>query len=67
MGDAVNLQLMCRPKSSLKVFKMSGVPRVFDGNDDFPHLFGDSDAQMYSKLILADPNEVGFIFFYFLN
>lgn len=68
VGDTVNLQLMCRPKNSLQVFKMStgSLPSSSVGTE-FPHLFGNSDAQMYSKLILADPNEVGLIYVEYMN
>lgn len=55
VGDKVTLQLMCRPKNSLRVFKTAS---SLSTSDDFPHLFDDENEQMHSKMILADPNEV---------
>lgn len=53
VGDYVNLQLMCREKGSLHVTK-AAKPKAAA----FPHLFGDADDIVHSKLILADPSEV---------
>lgn len=53
VGDYVNLQLMCREKGSLNVSK-AAKPKAAS----FPHLFGDADEIVHSKLILADPAEV---------
>lgn len=61
VGDYVNLQLMCREKGSLNVTKASK-PKAAN----FPHLFGDEDEIMHSKLILADPDEVSYFNFFLL-
>lgn len=53
VGDYVNLQLMSREKGSLNVSK-AGKPKT----TAFPHLFGDADDIVHSKLILADAAEV---------
>lgn len=53
VGDYVNLQLMCREKTSLNVTKANKLKSV-----NFPHLFGDADEILHSKLILANPCEV---------
>lgn len=54
VGDYVDLQLMCREKGSLNVFKTTNKSRA----NCFPHLFGDADEIMHSKLVLADPGEI---------
>lgn len=53
VGDFVTLQLMCREKGSLKVNKVSKMKR-----EGFPHISGDADEILHSKLVLADPKEV---------
>lgn len=47
------MQLMCREKGSLKVNKVGKIKA-----DGFPHISGDADEILHSKLVLADPKEV---------
>lgn len=44
---------MCREKGSLKVNQVSKMKSV-----GFPHISGDADEILHSKLVLADPSEV---------
>lgn len=53
IGDFVTLQLMCREKGSLKVNQVSKIK-----SEGFPHISGDADEILHSKLVLADPKEV---------
>ncbi|XP_037043910.1 RING finger protein 10 [Bradysia coprophila] len=53
VGDFVSMQLMCREKCSLKVNKVGKVKP-----DGFPHISGDADEILHSKLVLADPKEI---------
>lgn len=56
VGDIISLELMTREKGSLYVTKANEIRNTND--KDFPK-FSESETQFtYSKLIMADPNEV---------
>ena len=60
VGDLIELQLMRREKGSMFVRPATNLQK--NCPETIPHLFGDDVDLLHSKLVLADPHEVNFLY-----